>query len=260
MPDASFRTVDLNADLGEGFGAYRIGDDAAMLDVVTSANVACGLHAGDPEIMAEAFRLARARGVTVGAHPGFADLWGFGRRVMPHSAAEIERLVAYQIGAAAALSALEGHPIAYVKLHGALANLAVSDPDVAGASVRAIRGVDGSLACLAIAHGAQERLAREAGLRTFAEVYADRGYRDDGSLVPRAQPGAFIHDPEAAAERALAMVTAGEIVSVGGKALPTAVDSICVHGDSPAAIETARLIRARFAAAGIHLAAFAGAA
>lgn len=259
MPDALPRSVDLNADLGEGFGAYRIGDDAAMLDVVTSANVACGLHAGDPEIMAEAFRLAKARGVTVGAHPGFADLWGFGRRVIPHSAAEIERLVAYQIGAAAALSALEGHPIAYVKLHGALANLAVSDPDVAAASIRAMRGVDPSLACLAIAHGAQERLARDAGITTFSEVFADRGYRDDGSLVPRAQPGAFIHEPAAAAERALAMVQNREIVSVGGKALPTAVDSICVHGDSPAAIETARLIRLRFEAEGIALKAFAGA-
>ena len=250
------RSVDLNADLGEGFGAYRIGDDAALLGVVTSANVACGLHAGDPEIMAETFRLAKAGGVAVGAHPGFPDLWGFGRRVLPYSAGEIERLVAYQIGAAAALSALAGHPIAYVKLHGALANLAVADADVAAASVRAIKGVDASLACLAIAHGRQERCARDAGLRTYSEVYADRGYQDDGSLMPRNRPGAFIHDPAEAVERACRMVTSGEIVSVDGTALPTSVDSICVHGDSPTALATGRLLAERLAAEGIALAPF----
>ena len=250
------RSVDLNADLGEGFGAYRIGDDAALLGVVTSANVACGLHAGDPEIMAETFRLAKAGGVAVGAHPGFPDLWGFGRRVLPFSAGEIERLVAYQIGAAAALSALAGHPIAYVKLHGALANLAVADIDVAAASVRAIKGVDASLACLAIAHGRQERCARDAGLRTYSEVYADRGYQEDGSLMPRHRPGAFVHDPAEAVERACRMVISGEIVSVDGKALPTQVDSICVHGDSPTALATARLLAERLAAEGIVLAPF----
>lgn len=260
MTAARPRSVDLNADLGEGFGAYRIGDDAALIDVVTSANVACGLHAGDPEIMVETFRHAKARGVTVGAHPGFPDLWGFGRRVIPYSAGEIERLIAYQIGAAAALSALSGHPIAYVKLHGALANLAGTDPDVAAASVRAIKGVDASLGCLAIAHGAQERLAREAGLATFSEVYADRGYRDDGSLMPRSQPGAFVHDPAEAVERACRMVATGEIVSVTGKTLPTSVDSICVHGDNPTAVVTARLLGERLAAEGVTLTAFAGAA
>ncbi|MBS1182710.1 MAG: Lactam utilization protein LamB [Proteobacteria bacterium] len=252
------RAVDLNADLGEGFGAYRIGDDAALLEVVTSANVACGLHAGDPEIMAETFRLAKAGGVAVGAHPGFPDLWGFGRRVLPYSAGEIERLIAYQIGAAAALSALAGHPITYVKLHGALANLAVADSDVAAASIRAIRGVDASLACLAIAHGRQDRLARDAGLATFSEVYADRGYLDDGRLMPRAQPGAFVHDPATAVERACRMVLTGEIVSVAGKALPTSVDSICVHGDNPTALVTARLLRERLAVEGVALVSFAG--
>lgn len=251
------RAVDLNADLGEGFGVYRIGDDAALLNVVTSANVACGLHAGDPEIMVETFRLAKAGGVAVGAHPGFPDLWGFGRRALPYSAGEIERLIAYQIGAAAALSTLAGHPIAYVKLHGALANLAVADPDVAAASVRAIKGVDATLACLAIAHGQQDRLARDAGLATYSEVYADRGYQDDGSLMPRARPGAFIHDPAEAVERACRMVQAGEIVSVTGKVLPTSVDSICVHGDNPTAVVTARLLRERLAVQGIMLASFA---
>ena len=250
------RTVDLNADLGEGFGAYRLGDDAALLDLVTSANVACGLHAGDPEIMAATFRLAGERGVTVGAHPGYADLAGFGRRVIPHTAGEIERLVAYQVGAAAGLSALAGHPIRYVKLHGALANLAVADADVAAASLRGIRGVDPSLAVLAIAHGRQERIGRDMGLAVFSEVFADRGYRDDGSLVPRSEPGAFIHDAEAAAERVAAMVTSASIVSVSGKVLPTTVDSICIHCDSPAALDTARRIRTRLAADGVTLAPF----
>jgi len=258
MTAALPRAVDLNADLGEGFGAYRIGDDAALLDVVTSANVACGFHAGDPEIMVETFRLAKAGGVAVGAHPGFPDLWGFGRRALPYSAGEIERLIAYQIGAASALSTLSGHPITYVKLHGALANLAVADPDIAAASVRAIKGVDATLACLAIAHGQQERLARDAGLRTFSEVYADRGYQDDGSLMPRARPGAFVHDPAEAVERACKMVKTGEIVSVTGKVLPTSVDSICVHGDNPTAVVTARLLGERLAAEGIVLAAFTG--
>ncbi len=257
MSAARPRTVDLNADLGEGFGAYRIGDDAALLGVVTSANVACGCHAGDPEIMVETFRLAKAGGVAVGAHPGFPDLWGFGRRALPYSAGEIERLIAYQIGAAAGLSSLSGHPITYVKLHGALANLAVADADVAAASVRAIRGVDASLACLAIAHGKQEQLASDAGLRTYSEVYADRGYQDDGSLMPRARPGAFVHDPAEAVERACRMVETGEIVSVTGKVLRTSVDSICVHGDSPTAVVTARLLRERLIAAGIGLASFA---
>lgn len=252
------RAVDLNADLGEGFGAYRIGDDAALLDVVTSANVACGFHAGDPEIMVETFRHAKTVGVAVGAHPGFPDLWGFGRRALPYSAGEIERLIAYQIGAAAALSSLSGHPIAYVKLHGALANLSVADPDIASASVRAIKGVDASLACLAIAHGQQERVARDAGLRTYSEVYADRGYQDDGSLVPRSRPGALVHDPAEAVERACRMVETGQIISVTGKALPTSVDSICVHGDSATAVVTARLLRERLTAEGIIFAPFTG--
>lgn len=247
------REVDLNADLGEGYGAYACGDDAAMLAVVTSANVACGLHAGDPEIMAATFRLARERGVAVGAHPGFPDLWGFGRRRMPFSPAEIERLVAYQVGAAQALAAYAGHRITYVKAHGALANVAAAERDVADAIARAVRAVDPGLALLAIALTAQVPAGEAQGLSVHQEIFADRGYTEAGQLIPRGQPGALITDAEEAADRVLAMVESGAIVTAAGSRLPTPIRSICVHGDSAHAVTTARAVRARLEAAGIRL-------
>lgn len=250
------RSVDLNADLGEGFGAYRAGDDSGLLEVVTSANVACGCHAGDPEIMARTFALARARGVAVGAHPGFPDLWGFGRRRLPFSAGEIERLVAYQVGAAAALAAYAGHRITYVKAHGALANMAAEERAVADAVARAVRAVDSSLSLLAIALSAQVPAGEAAGLRVHQEVFADRGYTEDGQLIPRGRPGDLIEDADAAAERVLAMVEAGAIVTAGGAHLPTPIASICVHGDSAHAVGTARRVRHRLEAAGLRLAPF----
>lgn len=249
-------SIDLNSDLAEGFGQYRCGDDEAMLAIVTSANVACGFHAGDPEIMARTFKTAKERGVAVGAHPGFPDLWGFGRRRIPFSTGEIERLFAYQLGAAQALAAYSGHRIAYVKSHGALGNIAETDPDVAGAIVRAVRAIDRSLAFLTIALSQQEKSAAAAGLRTVAEIYADRGYDDHGHLIPRGQPGALITDPDQAASRVLAMIEAGAIITASGKRLPTAISSVCVHGDSPHAIETARRLRARLEAAGVTIASF----
>ncbi len=251
------RHVDLNADLGEGYGAYACGDDAAMLGLVTSANVACGLHAGDPEIMAATFRLAREKGVAVGAHPGFPDLWGFGRRRMPFTPAEIERLVAYQIGAAAALAAYAGHRITYVKAHGALANVAAAEPDIAAAVARAVRAVDPGLALLAIALTAQVPAGEAAGLAVHQEIFADRGYTAEGQLIPRGEPGALIAGAEEAADRVLAMVEAGAIVTAGGARLPTPIRSICVHGDSAHAVATARAVRARLEGAGIRLAPFA---
>lgn len=181
-------SVDLNSDLGEGYGAYACGDDAAILGIVTSANVACGLHAGDPEIMARTFALAKARGVAVGAHPGFPDLWGFGRRRMPYSPAEIERLVAYQIGAAQALAAYAGHRITYVKAHGALANVAAEERPVADAIARAVRAVDRELALLAIALTAQVAAGEACGLEVHQEIFADRGYTPTGLLIPAASP------------------------------------------------------------------------
>jgi 5-oxoprolinase (ATP-hydrolysing) subunit A len=250
-------SIDINSDLAEGFGQYRCGDDDAMLAVVTSANVACGFHAGDPEIMARTFKIAKERGVAVGAHPGFPDLWGFGRRRIPFSTGEIERLFAYQLGAAQALATYSGHRIAYVKSHGALGNIAETDPAVADAIARAVAAVDRSLAFLTIALSQQEKSAAAAGLRTIAEIYADRGYDDQGHLIPRGQPGALITDPDQAAERVLAMIAAGAIIAASGKRLPTPISSVCVHSDSPHAVETARRLRSRLEAASVSIASFA---
>jgi 5-oxoprolinase (ATP-hydrolysing) subunit A len=250
-------SIDINSDLAEGFGQYRCGDDDAMLAIVTSANVACGFHAGDPEIMARTFKIANERGVSVGAHPGFPDLWGFGRRRIPFSTGEIERLFAYQLGAAQALATYAGHRISYVKSHGALGNIAEVDPDVANAIARAVRAVDRSLAFLTIALSQQEKSAADAGLRTVAEIYADRGYDNDGHMIPRGQPGAVITDPDEAADRVLAMIGAGAVITSGGKHFPTPISSVCVHSDSPHAVETARRLRARLENAGVAIASFA---
>lgn len=246
-------SIDLNSDLGEGFGTYRCGDDEAILSIVTSANVACGFHAGDPEVMAQTFATARKRGVNVGAHPGFPDLWGFGRRPLPFSTGEIERLVAYQIGAAAALAAYSGHHISYVKTHGALGNIACKNRDVADAVARASRAVDSALACLAPALSELIAASEAIGIASFQEIYADRGYAETGQLIPRGQPGAMIHDPEQAAKRVIDMIEARAIITDRGMHLSTSIDSICVHGDSVHAVDTARLIRARLEQAGIVL-------
>ncbi|ACA16593.1 LamB/YcsF family protein [Methylobacterium sp. 4-46] len=249
-------TIDLNSDLGEGFGDYRCGDDAAMLAIVTSANVACGMHAGDPQIMARTFALAAENGVAVGAHPGFPDLWGFGRRVLPYSPAEIERIVAYQVGAAQALAAYAGHRVTYVKTHGALANHAAAHEEVARAIARAVRAVDRDLALLAIALTAQVRAGEALGLEIHQEIFADRGYTEEGQLIPRGQPGALIEEPREAAARVAAMVEEGAIIAASGKRLQTPIRSICVHGDSPNAVATARAVRATLEAAGVTLAPF----
>ena len=250
-------SVDLNSDIAEGFGAYTCGDDEAMLGIVTSANVACGFHAGDPEIMATTFAGARQRGVACGAHPGFPDLWGFGRRRIPFSTGEIERLVAYQIGAAQALAAYAGTKITYVKCHGALGNLCEVDRPAAEAVGRAIKAVDSSLVWLTIAAGEQVRAADTVGLRGVAEIFADRGYTEQGNLIPRGQPGAMILDPDEAAARVVAMVKAGAIITASGKHVPTEIGSICVHGDSAHAVESARRVRAGLESAGVDVRAFA---
>ncbi len=249
--------VDLNCDCGEGFGPYALGDDAAMLDIVTSANVACGFHAGDPDIMAATFTLAKARGVAVGAHPGYADRAGFGRRRVAMSEAEIERLVAYQIGAAQALAAQAGHKLTHVKPHGALSNIAMAEAGVARAIARATRAVDRDLAFLAIAGTELERAGAAEGLATICEIYADRGYGDDGHLMPRDVPGAVLHDANEAAARAVAMVETGAVRALSGKRVAVAIESICVHGDTPGAVAMARAVRAALERAGIALRPFA---
>jgi UPF0271 protein len=250
------RSVDLNCDCGEGFGAYAMGDDAAMLDIVTSANVACGFHGGDPEIMAAIFAAAKAKGVAIGAHPGFPDLWGFGRRSLPFTTGEIERLVAYQIGAALALAAYAGHRLSYVKAHGALSNIAMVDDAVAGAVARAVKAVDPRLGFLAVAGTKLEAAGEAEGLAVAREIYADRAYTDEGLLLDRSSPGAVLHDPDEVAERVLAMVEAGAVIAQSGKRTPVGVESICVHGDSPNGVAMARAVRARLETAGVALAPF----
>jgi 5-oxoprolinase (ATP-hydrolysing) subunit A len=251
------RSVDLNCDCGEGFGAYRIGDDAAMLDIVTSANVACGFHAGDPEIMAKTFKAAKAKGLAIGAHPGFPDLWGFGRRGLSFTAGEIERLVAYQIGAANALAAYAGARLGYVKVHGALSNIATENETIAQAIARAVKMVGPGLGFLAPAGTKLETAGLAHGLAVAREIYADRAYTDSGLLVERSCPGAVLHDAGDAAERVVAMVLEGAIITISGKRVAAGIDSICVHGDSPNAIAMAKAVRARLEESGVPLAPFA---
>lgn len=253
------KAVDLNADLGEGFGQWRMGDDDAMLDIVTSANVACGFHAGDPDIMAKTFARAKEKGVAIGAHVAFPDLAGFGRRALSMTPIEIERTVAYQLGAAQALAAFAGHRISHVKAHGALANIAERDADVAGAIARAIRAIDPSLTFLAIALSEQTRAGERAGLEVAHEIFADRAYMDDGRLQPRSEAGAVIEDIELAAARMRDMLAKGGLRTISGSLLPTRIDSICVHGDGPLAVEMARRLRAALTDEGWRLRAFAGA-
>ena len=250
------QNIDLNADLGEGFGRYECGDDRALLSIVTSANVACGAHAGDPEIMATTFRIAKEHSVAVGAHPGFPDLWGFGRRRIPFTAGEIERLVAYQVGAAQALATYSGHHLTYVKPHGALANIAESGRDVAMALARAVRAVDPSLIFLGIALSEQLRAAMDCGLKIVAEIYADRGYSEDGTLLPRGTPGALIKDSRVAAQRVVQMVRSNAIITRSGQHLAAEIGSVCVHGDSAYAVQTAELVRAELEEAGLRISAF----
>lgn len=245
------RRIDLNADLGEGFGPWHMGDDEAMLGLVSSANVACGGHAGDPETMFRTLSIAARNGVTVGAHPGYVDREGFGRRIIPMELDEIGRMVAAQIGALRGVAALVPVRVSYVKAHGALANLAAGDADVASAIVGAVQQIDPDLAVLAISGTEIERVARSAGVPVFSEVFADRGYQPNGQLVPRGRPGAMIDDEDHATERILGLVETGLMPVVGAAPIPLAVDSICVHGDNPSAVSMARAVRDGLVAAGI---------
>jgi UPF0271 protein len=231
--------INLNADLGEGCG-----DDAAMLDIVASANIACGFHAGDAATMARTVETALARGVELGAHPSYPDREGFGRRAMAMEPEEIEAVVAAQIGALSAIARLRGGRICHVKPHGALNNRAAVEADAALAIARAVRGVDDSLILLAPAGSAMVSAGRSLGLAVAEEVFADRNYADDGTLIPRNRPEALIHDPDEAAAHVLRMVGQGVIRTLSGRDLPCRADSVCVHGDDPGAVLLARRIRA----------------
>lgn len=245
--------IDLNADLGEGFGPWVMGDDLAMLDLVTSANIACGGHAGDPETMFATLSRAAERGVNIGAHPGFADREGFGRRLIPMPPAEIERLVAAQVGALQGVAALADARVGYVKPHGALGNLAADDRGVADAIVRAVKALPGRLAVLAISGTELELAALAAGLQTFSEVFADRAYLPNGRLVPRSFAGAVLHDATEVATRLIGFLDSGLMPVIGGDPVRLAADSICIHGDTAGAVEMARIIRHHLRASGKSL-------
>ena len=236
--------IDLNSDLGEGFGPWTIGDDAAMLDIVSTANIACGFHAGDPETMRRTVNLARDRRVAVGAHPGYRDLIGFGRRPQTGlTAQEVEALVAYQVGAFQAMASLSGHSGTHVKTHGALGNACADDDSLADAVARGIQAADPALGFMVMPGTATERAADRAGLRPIREIYADRTYDDSFNLTSRKVEGAVIHDVETALNRVMEMVTEGRLKSVTGKQLPVEIDSVCVHGDNTAAVAMARALR-----------------
>lgn len=245
--------MDINSDLGESFGAWRMGDDATMLGIVTSANVACGFHAGDPAGILETLRAAAQRGVAVGAHVAYPDLVGFGRRNMDPTSQELVADVIYQIGALQGLAAAAGTRVRYVKPHGALYNTIAQDERQANDVITALLAVDPSLTLMALAGSPLIGWARARGLRVVAEAFADRAYNDDGSLVSRRLPGAVLHDADAIAERMLRLVQTGEVESITGRSVPVQADSICVHGDSPGAVEMARRIRARLEQAGVAL-------
>lgn len=246
--------INLNADLGESFGAWRMGDDAALLQVIGSANIACGFHAGDPVVMRETVRLAVANGVSLGAHPAFPDLQGFGRRVMQLSPKELEATILYQVGALQAMAAAEGGRVSHVKPHGALNNMACADEAMATTVARAVKALDRELILLAPAHSALERAGEATGLRVAREVFADRSYQPDGQLTPRSQPGAVLHGAQDCVQHVLRMLDAGGIVTTDGQRLPTAIHSICVHGDDPGAVAAAQAIRRALEAAGHRLA------
>jgi len=245
--------INLNADLGESFGAWTMGDDAALLQIVNSANIACGFYAGDPAVMQATVRLALAQGVSIGAHPSYPDLQGFGRRVMQMSSRDLQAMLLYQIGALQAIAAAEGGRVSHVKPHGALNNVACADKEVAATVVQAIQQLDPSLMLLAPAHSALASAAETAGLPVRYEVFADRAYLDDGQLMPRARPGAVLHDAQACVDHVLRMVQAQAIVTATQRQLPCRIDSICVHGDGPEAVATARAVRQALETAGYTL-------
>ncbi|MFE1599310.1 LamB/YcsF family protein [Methylobacterium sp. ID0610] len=246
--------VDLNCDMGEGFGVYRLGDDAEMLTIATSANIACGFHAGDPLVMHETLSLAARNGVQAGAHPGFLDLWGFGRRpIHGERPADVEKLILYQVGALLALAQDAGCPVRHVKTHGALGNMANEDADLALAVARAIRTLDRDLIFVVMPGLETERAGEALGLTLVREIYADRAYADNGNLVSRKLPGAVLHEPAMVSERILRMLDDGAITCLSGRRIPTRIDSICVHGDSPGAVAMGARLRSDLAARGVAL-------
>jgi len=243
--------IDINSDTGESFGAYTIGHDAGLFRSITSANVAAGFHAGDPSVLRDTIRLAKKHGVAVGAHPGFPDLVGFGRRELNVTPKEAEDLVLYQVAAVAGVAAAEGVALQHVKPHGALFNMAVRNRELSDAIARGVAAFDKRLILFGLPGSEILNAGRAAGLRVAAEVFADRAYEPDGSLASRRKPGSVIHDAAAVVARAVRMVTGRNVVAIDGSVVPLQADTICVHGDTPGSDDLAAKIRAGFEAAGI---------
>lgn len=248
--------IDLNSDLGEGFGAWRMGDDDAMLGIVSSANVACGFHAGDPAGILKTLRLAKARDVIVGAHVAYRDLAGFGRRNMDVASADLVADVIYQIGALQALAAAAGTAVQYVKPHGALYNTIAHDERQASDVITAVLALDPRLCLVGLAGSPLLDWARSRGLRVVAEAFADRAYLPDGTLMSRRQEGAVLHDADRVAERVLQLATEGTLAAVDGSRVRLQADSVCVHGDSPNAVDMARRVRESLERSGVKIVSF----
>lgn len=249
-------SIDLNSDLGEGFGQWTVGDDDALLDLVTSANIACGFHAGDPTVLRRTCERAAERGVVIGAQVGYRDLAGFGRRFIDMDPHDLTNDVLYQIGALEAFARVAGTTVSYVKPHGALYNTIVHHEAQAAAVVEAVHRYDPGLAVLGLPGSVWLRLAEEAGLAVVAEAFADRAYTPEGTLASRREPDAVLHDPEAVAARCVRLATRGEIEAVDGSVIPVQAGSVCVHGDSPGAVQVAAAVRRGLEEVGVQIAPF----
>jgi UPF0271 protein len=246
-------TVNLNADMGESYGAFHIGNDEEMIRFVQSASIACGFHAGDPTIMAETARAAKDHGVSVGAHPAFDDLWGFGRREIKMNTRDLEYMVAYQIGALSAIAAAVGTAVTHVKPHGALSNMAERDADYSAAIARAIKSVDRDLIFVAIACSEMVKAGHKEGLRVAEEAFCDRTYDDSGKIVSRAFPDAVIRDPQKAVQQVLSFISENVVITRTGKKISTPIRTFCTHGDEPTAAEVVRAVRGSLEDNGISL-------
>ncbi|MDD9719837.1 LamB/YcsF family protein [Sulfitobacter sp. PR48] len=251
-------SVDLNADMGESYGAWKMGDDAALLDIVTSANIACGGHAGDADVMAATMRIAHDNGVGIGAHPGFMDIAGFGRNRMSVPRATLQNQIRYQVAASVGMARSLGAEVRHLKLHGALANMASEDEGLARDLYEAALSVAPDLIVMVLSATAQQSAAEALGCAWAGEIFADRAYNDNATLVDRSLPGAVIHDAALAGKRMVEMVRAGAIITESGKHIPTRIDTICLHGDTAEAVQIAAAVRSELEAAGISLAQFKG--
>ncbi|MBZ4653459.1 MAG: hypothetical protein JG781_798 [Peptococcaceae bacterium] len=247
------KRVDLNSDLGESFGAYTLGMDKEVLEIITSANIACGMHAGDPLVMAATVKMAVQNGTAIGAHPGYPDLQGFGRRNLAMSPGEVKDYVIYQVGALEAFARVQGKRLQHVKAHGAMYNMAAKDYKLALAIAEAVKAVNPDLILLALANSEMVRAAKDVGIKVAEEVFADRAYNPDGTLVARGTPGAMIHDRAVAIPRVVRMVTEGKVTAINGQDILIKADSICVHGDNPEAIDFVKEIRKALMEAGVSV-------